>query len=284
MVRLRRVSPATIRKQHILIQCRQRPKLSGDLNSKQVISIVRLIVNNKQVQRRLLRVLYIFGLVVLVAGALFYMYNGKSPLLVANRAQESAGSEGPPQHLRIEREENSPAIRRGSNPIVKDRLLVPDDDPSIVALTEQLKQLEAGRTTFCREIENEKRILQEFVVDHPSPEEAERIKRLIRDASGLTEDQNGRLITWRERLGSEFLWPEEFRHLIVTTIYDKKTGRGRYTSIGVREGNLLMRDGNAPIPADGLINTLFSGVRFSYESNWRFSHLFHLDEIDPEQR
>jgi hypothetical protein len=243
---------------------------------------VKLIVN-KHAQRRLLRVLYIFGLMALVAGTAFYMYNGKASLSTANLAQERAGSEGPPQHLRIGRDENSPAIRRGSSTNANDRPRVPDDDPSIVALTGQLKVLEAGRTTFWRELENENRILQEFVVDYPSPEEAERIKRLIHEASGLTEDQDGRLITWRERLGSEFLWPEEFSHLIVTTTYDKKTGRGRYTSIGVREGNLLMHEGHTPLPADGLINLIFSEVPFSYEENWRFSHLFQLDEMDPEQ-
>jgi hypothetical protein len=37
-----------------------------------------------------------------------------------------------------------------------------------------------------------------------------------------------------------------------------------------------MREGNAPMPADGAINVLYS-ISFSFDSNWRFSHLFAPD-------
>lgn len=155
--------------------------------------------------------------------------------------------------------------------------LTPESDPTILAITNDLKALERRRTKFYREIENEGRILQNFVIAYPSHDEAEEIKRMLFQAKGLTNDEEGKLVSWQERLGRLFLWPEEFKHCIVTTTQDKKTGRGRCTILGVREGNLLIRDGNAPMPADGAINVLYS-TTFSFDSNWRFSHLFAPDD------
>ena len=102
--------------------------------------------------------------------------------------------------------------------------------------------------------------------------------RLINLVNGLTKDNDGGIVTWRELLTREFLWPVEFKHCIISTVFDKATGRGHYSMLGVREGNLLMRDGNAPAPAGGLINMLFSNVAFSYSEDWRFSHLFESQD------
>jgi hypothetical protein len=129
--------------------------------------------------------------------------------------------------------------------------------------------------------------MQNFIIAYPSREEAEKIRRMLFRAKGLTKDEDEKLVTWQERLGRLFLWPEEFKDCIVTTTKDKKTGRGGCKILGVREGNLLMRAGNAPMPADGAINVLY-WTSFSFDSNWRFSHLFAPDggrsasEEDPK--
>jgi hypothetical protein len=206
--------------------------------------------------------------IVLAAGAWLATEHWPAPAAVSDpeRQTESAIGDHPEMGSRQSASANG----------AKDYQLTPESDPTILAITNDLKALESRRTKFCREIENETRILQNFVIAYPTPEEAEDIRRMLFRAKGLTKDEDGKLVTWQERLGRLFLWPEEFKDCIVTTIQDKKTGRGRCTILGVREGNLLMREGNAPMPADGAINVLYS-ISFSFDSNWRFSHLFAPD-------
>lgn len=206
--------------------------------------------------------------IVLAAGAWIAKEHWPAPVSVSDRERQTASASGdhPEKGFR----------QSASVTTSKNYQLTPESDPTILVITNELKALESRRTKFCREIENESRFLQNFVIAYPSREEAEEIRRMLFRAKGLTKDEDGKLVTWQERLGRLFLWPEEFKDCIVTTIQDKKTGRGRCTILGVREGNLLMREGNAPMPADGAINVLYS-ISFSFDSNWRFSHLFAPD-------
>ena len=50
------------------------------------------------------------------------------------------------------------------------------------------------------------------------------MKRIIPKVKGLTKDNNDRVVTWRERFISEFLWMPEFRNCVITTTYNKTTG------------------------------------------------------------
>ena len=219
--------------------------------------------------------------IVLAAGAWLAKEHWPAPASVSDPERQAESATGDHPEMRSNRSDS-----RTSS---KDYKLTSESDPTILAITNELKALESRRTKFCREIENETRIMQNFIIAYPSREEAEKIRRMLFRAKGLTKDEDGKLVTWQERLGRLFLWPEEFKDCIVTTIQDKETGRGRCTILGVREGNLLMREGNAPMPADGAINVLYS-TTVSFDTNWRFSHLFAPDDggsvsgEDPQQQ
>lgn len=159
--------------------------------------------------------------------------------------------------------------------------LTPVDDAGIVTVREKLKALEAKRTVFCREVVQNGEMLQNFIVAAPSPEEAEEMMALLSRVKGLTKDRDLKVISWKERLMEEFFWPEKFTECILTTNHDATTKRWRYTMLGVTEGNMLMRNGNAPMPADGKVHIIRSEW-VPDEDGWRFSHLFSKD-ADAEE-
>lgn len=168
-------------------------------------------------------------------------------------------------------------IRHDDGSIGKQSLLTSSDAPEIVAIRNQLKALEQKRTVFCREVEKNGATLQNFIVSAPSPEEVDEMMKLLSQVKGLTKDRDLNIISWKERLREDFLWPEKFRQCILTTIYDEPTKRWKYIMLGVTEGNMLMRDGNAPMPADGKIHIIRMESAPDGDE-WRFSHLFSTDK------
>ena len=158
--------------------------------------------------------------------------------------------------------------------------LVPADDPAVKEIVDQLKALESRRVSYCREVESDSKILHNFVVDSPSESESQAIQKLIQSLKGLTRDKDGRVISWQTYLRDEFLFPEEFKKCIISVEFIKESRGGYYTVTGLHEGKLMMREGNAPVSSDGVVNYIVSSVRFSYDTSWRFSHLLELE--NPE--
>ncbi len=156
----------------------------------------------------------------------------------------------------------------------KELVITPVEDSRIKSAIFQLNQMEASRASYCRSIEKDDKTIYQFLISRASDAEIEKIKRVISKVVGLTKNSNGGIITWRERLISEYLPDEIYENQIVSITYNKLTGDGRYSIIGVKDGNLIMHEGNAPAPADGAINFLASNVIFEYDSKWRFAYLF----------
>lgn len=248
------------------------------------MNIEKLTENNEKLRKHHQTLLYLGTTVILIA-AILLLINARSWMQSGGKSKKSSIDQMSlmKQPGRLKERPETMVRRAASDKSAEKYTITPEDDPSIVAVMNSIKTLESRRIKFCRETENDRRVLQQFVIDYPSQEEVTKIQNLIVKTNGLTKDQNGRLITWRQRLGQEFLWPEEFTKCILSTEYDKNTGKGHYTIIGVRKDNLLMRDGNAPMPADGSINILYSDVSFSYKSNWRFSNLFAIDDKTSKQ-
>lgn len=146
-------------------------------------------------------------------------------------------------------------------------------------IIKELKELEFGRTTFCRELKDYRGdTLREFIIDSPSQDEREKILDLLNQVESVTLDDKGEEVAWSVKLREEFLWPDHIRYLHLTTDRSEQTGKGHFTMMGIADGNLDMRGGDAPMPADGGIHLLAPEVTFEYDKVWRFSHLFTAEE------
>lgn len=172
------------------------------------------------------------------------------------------------------RDRSTKTIR--SNHVAKTPL-TPPDDPHIKKITDQLKVLEGKRTAFCRREENDSRILFEYLIKQPSPEEAKEINKLISQASGLTQDQNLQTLTWKQQLSYDYLPSAEFENFIVGIVYTKSNRRGDYSVQGVPFGKLIMRNGIAPFSEDGLAHLIYHNIGFKFDSSWRYSHLLNSE-------
>ncbi len=193
-----------------------------------------------------------------------------------SEGKDKGSSIHPPQQLESLPRKSSRQLAATKQPI-----LTPPSDSVVASVIAELKRLELERTEFCRELENEERILQEFVMQYPSLDEAELIRRHISRVKGLTRDGDGTLVSWQELLTRRYLWHPRFENCIVTTIHRKQSRRGEYTVLGVPTGQLKLREGNAPISADGGIYFLYSSSFPEDDSAWRFSHLFESAHDDP---
>lgn len=161
----------------------------------------------------------------------------------------------------------------------RDATRIPKLSPRPDRIINELKELEFGRTKFCREVKDSRGdIYREFVIDSPSQDEREKMLDLLNQVEGVTLDDKGKEVAWSVKLKEEFLWSDDFRYLHLTTDRSEQTGKGHFTMMGIADGNLDMRGGNAPMPADGGIHLLAPPSTFEYDKEWRFSHLFILEE------
>lgn len=152
------------------------------------------------------------------------------------------------------------------------------DSPDIAPILEKLKALERHRFTFCREVEREDKITNEFLLSKQSEEDSKIMQEWISKAKGYTRDPGGGVIPWQEKLRKDYIMAPEYETFIISISYDKKTQRGEYDILGVPKGELVMREGNAPAPSK-MVHFVRPSAGFSYDSNWRFSELIKLDPI-----
>jgi len=148
-------------------------------------------------------------------------------------------------------------------------------DPELLRSTESLlKRSELKRFKFDRKLENDKRVLFEFLIEAPTGDDLIEVNRNISKVKGMTTDSNAKPIEWRQLLAEQYSNSLGFRYQVVTVTFPKDSTSPHYSVLGVRDGNLKTRDGGGAFPIDGKMNVLAFEVTFDPNSVWRYSHLF----------
>lgn len=188
--------------------------------------------------------------------------SGPDPLSLKKTARPEEGPDAAPPR------ETKP--HRGPNETV----ITPPDSPEIKRVTDQLKTLEEKRSKYCRRLEDDDKVVIEYLVKRPSPEEEEAIKKLISQAGGNTLDSNGKPIAWKQWLAAQYLPSPDLEYTVVSLRYPKNGRKARYFVSGIPTGKLTMRGGDAPMSSDGGLHTVFPDVVIEPDdANWRYSHL-----------
>lgn len=141
-----------------------------------------------------------------------------------------------------------------------------------------LKQSELKRFKYARKLENDKRILHEFLIESPTGNDLINVNRSISKIKGVTTDSNGKPIEIRQLLAEQYSNASGFRYQVVTVTFPKNgDSKPRYSVLGIRDGNLKTRDDGSAFPIDGKMNFLAFGTTFDSNGDWRYSHLFEKE-------
>lgn len=193
--------------------------------------------------------------------------------------EESVGTQTIAQKVRntISDSETSSARGRDKTKLDARPGIVQEDDPQISNISNELKQLEESRFTFCREYGDDEKTTYQFILKKPSADDREQMEALIADTKGSSVDFYDGILSWKERFRREYFFEDEFDQYIVSIRFNKKSGNGDYDIIGVPKGELSFREGNAPTPTR-MIYFVRHPISFKFDSNWRFSRILKYGE------
>ena len=147
-------------------------------------------------------------------------------------------------------------------------------EKDVMAAVVALQSLEHSKLRFIEEYEDDHSYSYIFVLDRFSREEQKQINAIAASVKGVGNHWfDGHLVSWSQKIRSEYLLPDVYEHYVVTIKSSKDSPDGSYSIRGIEQGELTTDIAGRPSSKDGKYHVIRSGCPFKWGEHWRFSHI-----------